>query len=144
MKKAVEISSKACLLITAALTLIFLNACSRNIYTFSLLEICIPEGINIQENEIRQRLNTLKPDVENGFILRITVYGFSQGAEIINFSDGDQFRTIKGRAWIKALVQVKKGGEIARAEFIEASGKDREELLDRFSSMILETAGKEK
>lgn len=144
MNKAGKIRAKIYLLTTAAATLISLDACSRNVYQYSSLEIHIPEGINIQEGEIRERLSAVKLAGDNAFILRITVYGFSQGAEIINFSDGDTFSTKKGRAWIKALVQIKRGGEIAAAEFIEVSGNDRGELLDRFSSSVLETAGKER
>ncbi|HPS56808.1 MAG TPA: hypothetical protein PK514_01775 [Spirochaetota bacterium] len=124
------------------LLIISLYACSRNVYEYSRLEIYIPAGINIEEKEIRGRLAALKHADDNGFTLRITVYSFSQGAEIINFSTGDQFSTGKGKAWIKALVQVKSGAEIVCADFIEVSGEGREDLLDRFGSMILEISGK--
>ena len=122
------------------LLVLLLQACSRNYYEYSTLEIHIPVEINVEEREIRARLAPLKFAAAGGFNLRITVYGFSQGAEIINFSSGDQFSTVRGKAWIKALVQVKKGEEIVQADFIEAAGDNREELLDRFGSMILEIA----
>ena len=118
------------------------GACSRNVYQYSRLEVNIPAGINIDEKEIRQRLAAIKPAGENGFTLRITVYGFSQGAEIINLSDGGQLSTRQGKAWIKALIMVKKGEEIVSADFIEVSGNSREELLDRFCSRVLEINGK--
>ena len=122
------------------LIILMLQACSRNYYEYNALEIHIPVEINIVESEIRGRLAPLRFSDAGGFNLRITVYGFSQGAEIINFSSGDQFSTVRGKAWIKALVQVKKGEEIVQADFIEAAGDNREELLDRFGSMILEIA----
>lgn len=119
-----------------------LNACSRNVYQYGTLEVHVPAGINIEEDEIRSRLKPLKLQGAGGFTLRITVYGFSQGAEIINFSSGDRFSTTQGKAWIKALVQVKSGETIVRADFIEVSGKSREELLDRFGAAVLEITGK--
>lgn len=123
------------------LLILCLNACSRNVYQYGILEVHIPAGINIEENEIRNRLKPLNLPGGSGFTLRITVYGFSQGAEIINFSSGDRFSTTQGKAWIKALVQVKSGDEIVRADFIEVSGKGRDELLDRFGAAVLEITG---
>ena len=128
----------------AGLVLIMLlqSGCARSIYEFSIIEIHIPGEINLDESEIRSRLKSFATDCDNGFTLRITVYGFSQGAEIINMSDNNQLSTKKGKAWIKALVQVKKDERIVQADFIEITGENREDILDRLGSAVIKITGR--
>ena len=123
---------------TACLVILSVNACSKNVYSYNKLIVSIPEGINISKDELHGRFAPLKLVDGSAYTLKITVYGYSQGAEIISFSSGDEFSTRKGKAWIKALIQVINGDEIVMAYIIEVSGNGREELLDTFASRVQE------
>jgi|GEM_PF-2016688 hypothetical protein len=125
-----------------ALIMLLQSGCARSVYGFRTIEIHIPGEINLNEGEIRSRLKPFAAAGDNGFTLRITVYGFSQGAEIINFSDSNQLSTKRGKAWIKALVLVKKDERIVQADFIEITGKNREEILDRLGAAVIKITGR--
>lgn len=103
---------------------------------YSVLDIFIPAGINITESELRSRLDGIKLAGGSPYSLRITVYGYSPGAEIMSFSDEKSFSSVRGRAWIKGLVQVIMGNEIISVDFVEVSGENRDEALGRFASRI--------
>ena len=110
---------------------------------FSVLDIYIPAGINITDGELRNRLEGIKLAGGSGYTLRITVYGYSPGAEVMSFSDGKSFSSSRGRAWIKGLIQVIKDDEIISADFVDVSGENREEALDSFASRIRVITGED-
>lgn len=115
---------------------------SRPVRDYSTLDIYIPPGINIGNDELKNRLGDIKLTEGSGCRLRITVYGYSPGAEVMSFSDEKNFSSSRGRAWIKGLVQVICGNSIISADFIEVSAEDREEVLDGFAARIKGLTGK--
>lgn len=117
-----------------------LAGCSRNIHTCGKLEVYVPAEFGIKEAEIRERLRSL-PVSGDGCTLRVAVYGYSGGAEVVAFNGADDFSTTTAKPWIKGLVEVIDGNTILRVDFIELSGKDREDMLDRFTRQVLELAG---
>lgn len=117
------------------------GGCARNTHGCSRLEIYVPSGINVTVEELRERFQRVRLDDGPGCTLRVTVYGYSAGAEVISLTEGKDFTANTGRAWIKGLVQVIDNDVILRADFVEVSGRDRAEMLNSFCAMVMEIEG---
>lgn len=111
-------------------------SCDEAVIRYSRIDFIIPEQINIRQDELLKAWSDENSrDPASGIVIVVTVYSFSSGSETFSFSGNGDMQTVKAEGRVKCLVKVMDGDKLVRAEFIEGTGKNRDEL---FSSVIRE------
>jgi len=104
-------------------------SCDDTKFTFSKIICKIPEYINIREDEIYARMNDFNLDPASSLYLEITIYGYSTGLESISISDNGDIKNTIEPGKIKGLIKITDGKKILRADFIDADGNSKEEMI---------------
>ena len=104
-------------------------SCDDTKFTFSKIICKIPEYINIREDEIYARMNDFHLDPASSLYLEITIYGYSTGLESISISDNGDIKNTIEPGKIKGLIKITDGKKILRADFIDADGNSKEEMI---------------
>jgi hypothetical protein len=118
------------------LTLIFTISCMEPAVTFSRIEYNIPGHINIRKEELTSAFGEIETDSASRYYIVVTIYSYSTGTERISFSGGNEVKTVSGRGRLKVLLKVMDGKNILRAEFVEAEGNSKEEMLSSLAGEI--------
>ena len=120
--------------ILLCIVLCFFNlSCDDANITFSKITCKIPKYINIDEDEIYAHLKDFHLDPSSLLFLEITIYSYSTGLESITISDNDDIKNVIEPGKIKGLIKITDGKKILSADFIDANGNSKEEMI---SSLI--------
>jgi hypothetical protein len=104
--------------------------------------IRIPQGINLEEREVRANLpENLKTSGRYDRI-EIVIYRFSQGVEKLSYSGKDSLNETLTSGEIRALIKLKKNGVLRKALFVTANGARKEQILTAFAGRISEIISK--
>ena len=115
---------------------IFNLSCNDDKITFNKIICKIPEYINIKEDEIYSHLKDFHLDPSSSLLLEITIYSYSTGLESISISDNEDIKNVVEPGKIRGLVKVTDANKIVRADFIDASGNSKEEMILSFIDKI--------
>ena len=120
---------------------IFNLSCNDDKPSFSKITCKIPKHINIKEDEIYAHLKDFHLDPSSSLWLEITIYSYSTGLESISISDNEDIKNVVEPGKIKGLIKIADAKKILRADFIEAVGNTKEEMIlsfiDKIRSKIL-------
>ena len=104
--------------------------------------IRIPQGINLEEREVRESLpKNLKTSGRYDRI-EIVIYRFSQGVEKLSYSGKNSLNETLTSGEIRALIKLKKNGVLRKALFVTAQGARKEQILTAFAGRISEIISK--
>jgi len=104
--------------------------------------IRIPQGINLEEREVRESLpKNLKTSGRYDRI-EIVIYRFSQGVEKLSYSGKNSLNETLTSGEIRALIKLKKNGVLRKALFVTANGARKEQILTAFAGRISEIISK--
>ena len=121
--------------VMALLLLLFVSGCEDGKNGFRSVEFEVAPHIKIDPAELKNMPLAVKTDESESRTLRVVIYSYSSGKEIITMGEGG-FKTDTGSGSIKALVELIDGGRVVRAGFIEVSGSSREELLENLAKSL--------
>ena len=117
--------------------LCFFNlSCDDAKLTFSKITCKIPEYINIKEDEIYAKMKDFHLDPSSLLFLEITIYGYSTGLESISISDSEDIKNVTEPGKIKGLIKITDGKKILRADFIDANGNSKDEMISSLVDKI--------
>ena len=97
--------------------------------TFNKITCKIPKYINIKEDEVYAHLKDFPIDQSSSLYLEITIYSYSTGLESIIISDNEDIKNAAESGMIKGLIKVTDGKKILSADFIDAVGNSKEEMI---------------
>ena len=104
--------------------------------------IKIPQGINLEEREVRANLpKNLKISGRYDRI-EIVIYYFSQGVEKLSYSGKNSLDETLTTGEIRALIKLKKNGVLHKALFVTVKGARKEQILTAFAGKISEIISK--
>jgi hypothetical protein len=109
--------------------LLFNFSCNEPKITFSKIICKIPNYINIKEDEVYTQLKNFSLDPSSHLHLEITIYSYSTGIESIIISDNEDIKNVLEPGKIKGLIKITDGKKILRADFIDATGNTKEEMI---------------
>jgi len=104
-------------------------SCNDDKPSFSKITCKIPKHINIKEDEIYAQIKDFQLDPSSSLWLEITIYSYSTGLESIIISDNEDIKNVVEPGRIKGLIKITDGKKILRADFIDASGISKEEMI---------------
>ncbi|PKL35539.1 MAG: hypothetical protein CVV44_22325 [Spirochaetae bacterium HGW-Spirochaetae-1] len=113
-----------------AIVIFLFISCTADIRQFNHVAIAIEDRNSIlTEEEVRQILphHIIAPSERD--VLEITVFRFSSGIERLNYDGNDTFTEETRNGEIKVLLKIRSGNRVRKVFFIQASGKDKEEIL---------------
>lgn len=96
------------------------------------ITLTIPPGINLNRDEIKVHVPGAAPAGNPRGRIEIVIYYFSEGIEKIVYNENSMQESTH-RGTIRALVKLKREGVLRRALFIDAEGRNREDILKNFS-----------
>lgn len=99
----------------------------------------IPPGINLKEKEIQAELLRAIPTKGGYDRIEIVIYYFSQGIEKFSYNDNNTMKESLMKGEIKALLKMKRKNVLSKALFVTASGTSREQIIQNFCKIVLET-----
>jgi hypothetical protein len=105
--------------------------------------IKIPQGINLEEREVRANLPENFKTGGRYDRIEIVIYYFSQGVEKLSYSGKNSLHETMTSGEIRALVKLKQNGVLRKSLFVSASGASRDQILHAFSAKMLEIIAKE-
>ena len=108
-------------------------SCNDTDVTFNKITCKIPKYININEDEIYAQLKDFKLDPSSYLYLEIVIYSYSTGLESIIISDNEDIKNVMEPGKIKVMIKITDGKKILGADFIDAAGNSKEEMI---SSLI--------
>lgn len=114
----------------------FFLCCGSGQLKYSRIDYIIPGHIIISSDELQQAIGEIRTDTASVISLTVVIYSYSSGRETISFSGGDEMKTASSKGKIKALLKYTEGKKIVRAEFVEAEGRTREELISALAEKI--------
>lgn len=114
---------------SAIMALLFLISCNSTPVRFSRIEYNIPDNISVKADDLKTVLEEIKIDPSADIYIVLTLYSYSSGAESLSFSGVNDVKTVNSSGKLKVLVKVMDGKKILRAEFIEAIGNNKQEML---------------
>ena len=115
--------------ISLCVLFLFNLSCEDAKLTFNKITCKIPKHINLEEDEIYAHLNNFPLDTSSSLYLEITIFSYSTGLESIIISDNGDIKNSAESGKIKGLIKVTDGKKILSADFIEVSGKSKEEMI---------------
>jgi len=117
--------------------LINCSCADKNIRKYRVIDVNIPSSIILDRIDLKKVSNTLKTDSLSKYTVKITVYSYSSGREVISFSGSGDLTSGTQPGVLKGLIKILEGDKIIRVEFIEAKGNSNEELVSDFNAAIL-------
>jgi hypothetical protein len=76
------------------------------------------------------------PDPSSILFLEITIFSYSTGLESMTISDNEDIKNVIESGKIKGLLKIRDGKKILRADFIDANGNSKEEMISSFIDKI--------
>ncbi|MCL2155742.1 MAG: hypothetical protein FWH53_08770 [Leptospirales bacterium] len=124
-------------IIFLCIVLCFLNlSCDDAKLSFSKITCKIPEYINIKDDEIYAKIKDFHLDPSSLLFLEITIYSYSTGLESISISDSGDIKNVIEPGKIKSLIKITDGKKVLRADFIDAIGNSKEEMISSLVDKI--------
>jgi hypothetical protein len=104
--------------------------------------IIIPDGVSLEEREVRANLPKNLKTGERYDRIEIVIYYFSEGVEKLSYSGKNKLDETLTRGEIRALVKLKKNGRLCKALFVAAQGARKDQILTAFAGRISEIVSK--